>query len=136
MDFSDLTPFGILSMTSEPIPGQGKRRRRRRRKGGGGNAPAINTPAQGSRRAQEDDAGISLPERKPVHVDFDLVARDCLQARHLEIFEWLKRTLGKSSEELIREFVRGAVVKERVAYHEAQGHVSMSARDLETLKNR
>lgn len=125
-------------MSSEPIPGSpAKRRRRRRRKGGGGNAPAVNTPAQGSRRApQEDDAGKSFPEPKVATIDFDRVAVECLEPRHLEIFEWMKKSLGKSSETLLKEFVRGAVVKERVAFREAQGIVSNSVRDIATLLNR
>lgn len=121
-------------MTSEPTPGQGKRRRRRRRRGAGGNNQAVTATAP--RHEPEDDKGKAFPDPVSSSLDFDRVASECLQARHMEIFEWLKRSLGKSSQELITEFVRGAVIKERVAYREAQGVVSSSSRDIEKLANR
>jgi len=122
-------------MTSEPTPGGSpKRRRRRRRRGGGGDNQAVTQTAP--RREPEDDKGKAYPEAKTSSIDFDRVARECLQARHVEIFDWLKRSLGKSSQELITEFVRGAVIKERVAFREAQGIVSSSSRDIEKLANR
>lgn len=134
-------------MTSEPMPGAGpKRRRRRRRRGGGDNphAPFVRAPAEveamrqsaASARQVEDDKGKAFPEAKTSSIDFDRVARECLQARHVEIFDWLKRSLGKTSQELITEMVRGAVIKERVAFREAQGIVSSSSRDIEKLANR
>lgn len=121
-------------MTSEPIPGQAPKRRRRRRRRGGGNNQAVTQTAP--RSEPEDDKGKAFPEPKSSSIDFDRVAAECLQARHLEIFAWLKRSLGKSSQELITEMVRGAVIKERVAFREAQGIVSSSSRDIEKLANR
>ena len=121
-------------MTSEPIPGQAPKRRRRRRRRGGGDNQAVTQTAP--RREPEDDKGKAFPEAKSSSIDFDRVASECLQARHLEIFDWMKRSLGKSSQELITEFVRGAVIKERVAFREAQGIVSSSSRDIEKLTNR
>lgn len=122
-------------MTSEPAPGASpKRRRRRRRRGGGGDNQAVTQTAP--RREPEDDKGKAYPEAKSSSIDFDRVAREVLQARHVEIFDWLKRSLGKTSEQLITEMIRGAVIKERVAFREAQGIVSSSSRDIEKLTNR
>lgn len=122
-------------MTSEPTPGQSpKRRRRRRRRGGGGDNQTVTQTAP--RREPEDDKGKAFPEAKSSSIDFDAVATECLQPRHAEIFAWMKRSLGKSSQELITEMVRGAVIKERVAFREAQGIVSQSSRDIQKLANR
>lgn len=120
------------------MPGQGKRRRRRRRRGGGDNQTVTVAAGNATVKFQgvEDDKGKSFPEAKASSIDFDRVAREVLQARHVEIFDWLKRSLGKTSEQLITEMIRGAVIKERVAFREAQGIVSSSSRDIEKLTNR
>ena len=119
-------------MTESPIPGAGKRRRRRRGRGGGNAQAAPQTAAGGL----EDDKGKAFPDVKPSSIDFDAVAGVCLKARHMEVFNWMRKSLGKTSEQLITEIVRAAVISEAPNYREAHGQVSMSSRNIETLVNR
>lgn len=148
-------------MTDGASPNKKRRRRRggrRHRKGGNqgqqpqqqkANANANGNRIEGgqahsTRRAdlpdnwEEREATRSVKQDPAIALDaaVNLLVEETLQARHMEVFEWLCRSLGKTPSRLVSEILRAAVVKEAAAYREAMGGGGASSKDGAALAER
>lgn len=56
--------------------------------------------------------------------------------RHKEVFDWLCSVMNKKPEDLIREIVTQAVVKEYPSYRESLGGGGNSSKNLSSLSER
>ncbi len=60
-----------------------------------------------------------------------------MDPRHKEIFDWLCQVQGgKRAAQLLKEILRSAMIRERVAYREYKGGGGNSSRNLATLAER
>lgn len=66
----------------------------------------------------------------------DEVLRLLIEPRHMEIFVWLRDIQGKTSAQLVKEFLRGSLIRERQAFRESKGKGGNSSRDIATLTER
>ncbi len=99
-------------------PKKRRRNRRRRRRSGSG---------EGSGQAQPK---TSIEEAT------DIIVAEALRERHVEVLDWMCRTLGKPRHVIICEMVRQSVVAENSNFREAMGGGGHSSRDAELLANR
>lgn len=107
-----------------------KPRRRKRRRGGrkhrkGGHVITDHAPAETVSTYPEPGEVV------PVKLNSVTVE---LQDRHFAIFDWLARSLGKTPEQLAQEMMRQAIMRNKPAFMEARGAVSMSMRTKDLSK--
>lgn len=79
-------------------------------------------------------------ERERVMDEATLICEDLLPMilpkRDQETFKWMRRTLGKSSGELVQSILKASIVRERRNEREAKGGGGASSTNLERLQER
>lgn len=131
--------------------GQSKKRRRRRRgRGRGKGGQGQPQPQQPQSQTKDYDPYDLEAEKRQINAEKIVKAAEnksaedllddliplILQARDMEVFNWMIKATGQSRVAIVTQILRGAIIKERSNHREAMGGGGASSKDSEALAAR